>query len=400
MTRRLGLAAALTAALALAPFGAGAQTEVKNKTLGGPNSGATVPTTPPGKAGTVKPAANPAPAGMPAAAAQPAMAGGTTAPANTPATTASPATGPAQTGQKIAAPAQPVPAQPIPEGSLLQAVYQNDGVFTEMYRPNAGMGGQIQEAWDVSDEREGIYQVPLCETCVYKIRTREMMTTTIILPDDAAILSADLGDPTGFKVQVRDGNKLAVRPATYGVDTNLNVYTKGGLVYAFYLRAEKYNSLHVPDLVVRVQGREKPALIEAPKPPAPPPQPGSAEAADELRKAAVHDLTMPKPKSGDFVRNAEFDPSKLHGWNDYKLWGDDELAPKMVYRDDFFTYIQYGEKWDGMELSSAYVTVDEIDELVNTRVQGSTFIIESVSPLITLKNGKKFLCIKYIGRTP
>ena len=46
-----------------------------------------------------------------------------------------------------------------------------------------------------------------------------------------------------------------------------------------------------------------------------------------------------------------------------------------------------------------YVVVDEIDELVNTRVQGQTYIIESTRPLITLKSGQSYLCIKYTGET-
>ena len=54
--------------------------------------------------------------------------------------------------------------------------------------------------------------------------------------------------------------------------------------------------------------------------------------------------------------------------------GDKNLKPEQVYRDDNFTYIQYGDKWNDIELPTAYVVVDDIDELVNTRVIGTTFV--------------------------
>ncbi|CCG42490.1 TrbG/VirB9 family P-type conjugative transfer protein [Magnetospirillum molischianum] len=287
-----------------------------------------------------------------------------------------------------------IPPAPLPDSAYQQAVGQAEGNFPEMDR--VGAGGQIQNAWNNSEPRNGVYATRVCEDCVYKVRTREFMSTTLVLPEDAEITQIDLGDATGFKVHVRAANMVAVRPAAYGLDTNLNIYTKSGAVYPFYLRSEGFNSVHVPDLIVRILGRESPeeirpvALTLASAVPAKPGDPAGK---------AVHDLVHPKPEGGDFVRTIAFDPAKLRGWKDYRLWGDDDLKPEIVYRDDVFTYIRYGDKWDGMELSTAYVTIDGIDELVNSRVQGSTFIVESVNPLITLKNGKKFLCIQYNGNS-
>ncbi len=220
------------------------------------------------------------------------------------------------------------------------------------------------------------------------------------------IVTADLGDPTGFQVQVRAANLIAVRPSTYGVDTNLNVYTKAGTVYPFYLRAESFNSVHVPDIVVHLLGREKPKEIKGVEEDPVTQDKGGRQGKDSDKPndpaaGAVHNLTHPAPAAGDFVRAVPFDPSTLHGWKDYDLWGGGEdaerLKPEVVYRDDFFTYLQYGAAFDQVELPVAYVVRDGIDELVNSRVQGNTFIIESVAPLISLKNGKSFLCIRYLG---
>lgn len=320
-----------------------------------------------------------------------------------------------QTQQTQAAQSQQIPAAPplpMSASSVFQAADQAEGIFPPLSR--AGGGGQIQESWNVAEPREGVHTERVCEDCVYKVRTREFMTTTLILPSDVKIIDADLGDPSKFQAKIKAANMVAVRPATYGVDTNLNVYTQSGAVYAFYLRAEGFNSVHVPDLVVKLLGQETPEPIATITPEGaaggpgvdgrhslPSGQPGKP--GDRV-SAAVNDLTNPKAKGGDFVRNVPFDPSKLHGWKDYKLWGggdaEKELKPVVVYRDDFFTYLQYGEKYDPLELPTAYIVRDGIDELVNSRVQGNTFIVESVNPLISIKSGKSFLCLQYTGEKP
>lgn len=367
MTRHQIWATMVALTVILATSQAWAQTELRR-----------VSTQPPGKAqtgGTFPPAMQPS--GAPTV-----TAGGQSV---------KPAQGAAQS--PVGQPAQATGAVPMSEGVYKQAVQQAEGVYPIMDR--AGAGGQIQESWNISDKREGVYVTRACEECVYKVRTREMMTTTIVLPVDAVIVGRqDLGDPVGFKVEVRGNNMIAVRPESYGMDTNLNVYTKSGRVYPFYIRSESFNSMFVPDLMVKIVGREKPAVVEGLPDAAEPSVKGTGKP-----RAGARVATPPKP-SGDFVRNVPLDISKFHGWRDYDLSGDSDLKPEAIWRDDFFTYIQYGKKWDGMELSTAYATIDEIDELVNSHVEGSVFVVESVTARITLKNGKKFLCIQYTGEQP
>ena len=286
---------------------------------------------------------------------------------------------------------------PPSRSSIRQSTEQLEGIYPQMDRPAAG--GQIQEAWDVSDHHDGVYSVKLCTDCVYKVRLREFMITTLALPDDAVISgSPDLGDAAGFEVAQKSPNKVAVRPKMAGVDTNLNIYTKAGRVYPFYLRSEGYNSINVPDILVKVTGQETPPPLAA--------YTGTFDDRKNSAKEKALDGLIGEAKAAqsakggdDFVRNIPFDPAKLHGWDAYKLWGDDELKPDMVFRDEQFTYLQW-KNWDSRELPTAYVVVDGVDELVNTRVQGATFIIEAVNPLISLKSGKKFLCIQYSGATP
>ena len=304
------------------------------------------------------------------------------------------------------------PSMPVPQSVVDQAKDQNEGLFGPMVRPVTA--GQIQEAWDYANPEDGVYEPEMCGNCTYRIRARERMVTLIELPQGEKILGIDRGLKAGWKIEKRDENRFAIQPVSFGYDTSLIVRGVSGQVYPFYIRAEAFNSANIPDLYVRIKGvapldtsmAVDVAAWEAKSPPE-----GAQEAAEKTAlpplKApagkevdkAVSDLTETNPNTpdSDFVAEAPFDPNALRGWGEYDLWGDDELRPVTVFRDDYFTYIRYGEKWKDLELPTAYVVVDGVDELVNTRVQGQTFIIESTQKLITLKSGMKFLCIEFVG---
>lgn len=315
---------------------------------------------------------------------------------------------PTSTGPRSLPPPPPLPASgaasapatPIPAATVKQAEAHSRGEFSAMKR--ASVGGQVQEAWDSAGKEAGVFKYAYCPDCTYKVRLREHMVTTIELPAGEVFEKADVGDPDTFKVESRGKRRLAVKAAGFGVDTNLIVYSKSGAIYPIYLRLESYNSKNVPDLLVRIEGHV-------------PSSEGAAgfkvvdgERGDEVAPPIslgkeVADLRQSPspPPPGDFVKNAPFDADTLRGWGEYKLWGGgnyvEDLKPETVFRDDHFTYVRFGEKWKDIELPTAYVVVDGIDELVNTRVQGRTYIIESTRRLITLKSGSTFICIQYTG---
>jgi ComB9 competence protein len=316
-----------------------------------------------------------------------------------------------------------VTAVPVPDSTVRQAQQQANGNFTQMQR--GAFGGQIQEAWDKAPPTAGTHQADLCDNCSYKVRLREFMVTVIELPRGEKISAFDNGDPQSFEVKQRGDNRLAVKPTGgYGIDTNLVIYGKSGNIYPLYLRAEGYNSKNVPDLRYVIEGAvrvdnastldDQPAGsdgqgIDHPTTGGKTSAAGSAYPALSLAamaeaRAAAGSASSSSTKSGaaakaDFVEARPFDPDKLRGWGQYKLWGSgDELMPETVFRDDYFTYVRFGEKFKSIELPTAYVVVDGIDEVVNTRVQGTTFVIESTQPLISLKSGKSYLCIRYGGQ--
>lgn len=286
-------------------------------------------------------------------------------------------------------------ARPVAKSTIDQAKRHSEGDFTDMKRLQ--VGGQVQEAWDTAGEKDGVFKYRTCADCVYKVRLRERMVSVIELPEGEAIKGKpDVGDPAGFSVEPRGPRRLAVKPIGFGNDTSLVVYGKSGAVYPLYLRSESFNSVNVPDLVIRIEGAIRGGENILPS--------GSGE-EEALPSLGLPGMDGARTAVGegqardDFVKDYPFDPDKLRGWGEYELWGsDDTLKPQTVFRDDHFTYIRYSAShWTDLELPTAYVVVDGLDELVNTRVRGATYIVESTRPLIVLKSGQSYLCIRYTG---
>lgn len=345
--------------------------------------------------------------------------------------------------------ATPLKTYPLPvsDAVIEQAKKQIDGEFPGMARNS--VGGQVQPVWNESSRKEGYFAYGECSGCIYKIRTREYMVTSLILPRGLTIHTFDVGDSFNFRIRKRADNILAVQPTSGGVDTSLLVYTTEGEIYPFYLRAETFNSVNIPDLVVRIEGSSlirkdiirtteanrtadasriantsrttdarhsvdaNSTMDTSPMTEAPDDKGNSHERSKErLKQQALADLASgsyslsseKEAPGGDYLKTAGFDPDRLRGWNEYELWGDglfdeEDKRPVAIFRDDHFTYLQFRDRWTDLELPTGYVVVDGFDELVNSRVMGHTFIIESTLPLITLKSGKSYLCIRYDGES-
>ena len=176
----------------------------------------------------------------------------------------------------------------------------------------------------------------------------------------------------------------------------LLVYGSSGAVYPFYLRAEGFNSGNTPDLMVRINGAVNGELVA-------PDFAVEVEADEDVALPAMplehirNPLASPS-EIGDFAQSIAFNPDSLHGWGDYELHGnDDSLRPETVFRDEHFTYVRFGKNWNRGEKASVWAVRDGVDELVNLRVAGTTYIVEAVPERLTFKLGESFLCVVYTG---
>ena len=315
-----------------------------------------------------------------------------------------PAAPPIQAGPSI-------PPPPVTQQQVDQTRAHFQGRYTSMNRRNL-QGGEIQEAWDDAAPQAGVWLFEYCRNCTYRGRLREFMATSIQLPEGEVIETIDVGDQDNFPVKARTDNSFTIRPMGFGGDTSLIVYGQGGRVYPFYLRSEGVYSDNIPDLLIRITGvidddeeKYEPSISEPEADQDKPNEDASKDNEDSasgLPAQAISDLNPGgyiAPKPGDFVEHVPFDPDALHGWGDYELSGDEELKPETVFRDNRFTYIRFGKRFESLELPTAYLVRDEIDELVNPHLKGTTLVVEAIGRMITLKSGAKYLCIEYEGES-
>lgn len=276
------------------------------------------------------------------------------------------------------------------------------GQYPEMKRDGA-LVGAIQRAWDGAEGSAGVFVARYSPEQVIKIRVREFMTTTLVLPDWETIATHVLGDEFGFKVIKTQPHILVLRSAITGADTSLTVVGDSGRVYSFYIRSEGYNSPNVPDVTVFVKA-------DAPATPARPvvakgegkeEKDGKDRSTD--RSAKKPEATKAAARSGtglenpDFLTEIPFDPAKLRF--DYTMTGDRSIAPDRIFSDGIFTYFDYGSRWDESDLPAVYRVVDGVDTPVNTRSKGPMLIAESAGAF-TLKNGQRVVCVRPEGYVP
>jgi ComB9 competence protein len=310
--------------------------------------------------------------------------------------------------------AQPQPKRPPPpppaakdiinsvEGANPAVEDMAAGKYPPMARGESLPLGQIQRAWDGSAEGAGVQVFRYAPDKVMKLRSREFMTTTIILPSWETIDHADLADDFVFDIGQPRPNIIKLRPKHVGADSTLTLLGESGNVYAFYIRSEGHNSANISDVVVHVRA-------EAPFPSRPSMKTGADFAATpaaavgtpkgEGRSAArsARSRELIGEKDPDFVKPIAFDPTRLR--YDFSMSGDKTIAPERVFTDGTFTWFDYGSRWDTADLPAVYRVVDGIDTPINTRVQGTALVAE-VSGAFTLRNGQRVVCVRPEGWEP
>jgi ComB9 competence protein len=257
--------------------------------------------------------------------------------------------------------------------------------------------GQIQHAWDSADAKAGVYSVDYTADRVMRVRVRQFMPTTIVLPSWETF-SADplVGDSFAFEAGWAAPNKLAVRAKQIGSDTAITLFGDSGNVYAFYVRAEGANSVNVPDLIVYVRATMPMSVISRMVKQASS-EKISAETAKPLPSIARREKNVTGELSPDFVKGMGFDPTNLRF--DFSMSGDRSIAPARVFTDGIFTFFDFGERWDTSDLPAVYRVVDGVDTPVNTRVKGTMLVAES-SGAFTLRNGQRTVCVRPEGFEP
>lgn len=265
----------------------------------------------------------------------------------------------------------------------------------------------VQTAFDEADPRANIKRFRYDPTVTYRIRMREFMDSTVILPPGESVEAFSLADTKNFGFEPFGGTGTAKKPLrpdlahifrvwaiNPGADTNLTVLGKAGRVYSFYLRADSIKSTHMPALVTYI---DDPAYT----PPLPAttekaPKAGEGEKAPSIPLGAAPKSTAEAEAMAEYLRKLPIaKPSDIVFGYSAKA-GDASLAPAKIFDDGVWTYFKYGD--DNLDkikrLPVIYRVIDGVDTPVNQRIEAGTIIAETTSAAWTLRSGDAHLCVR------
>jgi hypothetical protein len=221
------------------------------------------------------------------------------------------------------------------------------------------------------------------------LRAKLHYTTLIVLPEGEDVVEATCGDKQVWIVNVR-GGLVSVKPGKAGGETNLNVVTTSGQVYAFLLTEVSDQKGSEADLTVYLEpddGDFKASVSSRARPKFVP-----AEQLDDFRAQA--DLAREEARRATEAARADLEagvsafrtayPLSLRFVYRFKA----DTAPfflHAMFHDDHRTFIQSGAR----ELPALYEMKDGAPNLVNFEVQNGTYVVSKVLDDGYLMIGKK-----------
>lgn len=251
--------------------------------------------------------------------------------------------------------------------------------------------GKVQKAFDTSDPRGNVQFLRYDPSMSYKLRVREFMTTTIVLPTAEQISGFVIGDQKNFEFTPlqKQGlpNIATLHPVYPGADTNLTIIGVSGNLYNFYVRADSTDSRELPAFTVYIED----GLIDKKLR-----QQGIATTSVEH---TAPDASPVGRLPGEYLKSlALVEPDKLNFAYEYvKTRQNQRIKPLSVFDDGHWTYFRFSDSGNldsVASLPAVYAVIDGYDTPVNTRVVNGTLIAETVGTGWTLRAGETYLCLR------
>lgn len=296
--------------------------------------------------------------------------------------------------------------------SMDAAIEQSNGQYSEMDMPFWSLGMQ-QKAWNKPMEHLGegqskpgysrYYWTP---DLVLPLRIREGMHTLINFPSWELIENVFIGNESAFGAQKAGPNALMIFATSVdlvGMDTNMIVFGRSGNRYAFYLRSETFNTDRITNAVVDIVVSDEKFIPDdsGQTPFASGAASGNGGAASGFGGSAGSRGGKKTTKNGteDWLVDIEVDPEKIRF--DIDVFApnpaDMEIAPERVWRDEIFTYIDFGPKALTMMERPIVNLLSQGSEVpIGFRTRGPNgrlMVVEGIGDLV-LRNGKRLLCLK------
>jgi type IV secretion system protein VirB9 len=221
------------------------------------------------------------------------------------------------------------------------------------------------------------------------LRAKIHYTTLIVLPDGDDVVEATCGDKELWIVNAR-GPLVSVKPAKAGSETNLNLVTTSGQVYAFVLTEISAMKGQDPDLTVYLDpeepltlgvmtGHGRPKYVPAQ-------QVDDFRAQAELAREDARRATEAARAALETGLTAFRTTYPLSLAFPYRFMADKRpFYVHAIFHDDHRTYIQARAR----ELPSLYELKDGAPNLVNFEVHDGTYVVPTVLESGYLMLGKQ-----------
>lgn len=292
--------------------------------------------------------------------------------------------------------------------SLNQNADQSQGMYQPLNMGYTGISslGMTQSAWldPLQNLGEGqskpayskYYWSP---DLVLPIRLREGMITLLNFPEWELVEDVYIGDSKTFDGRISGPNTLLLYPKSgsmVGVDTNIIVFGRSGNKYVFYTRSEGINTERLTNSIIDIE------VIDAPDSMGSVAGNGSRVNASSYRggnRFSVDSTFTKRNQQNDWIQSIPLDPTKFKFDIEVYVPNPDDviIAPERVWRDDIFTYIDFGEKALSMtQRPIVTLIVERIETPVGFRAKGPNnrlIVVEGVGDMV-LRNGKRIVCLK------
>ena len=264
----------------------------------------------------------------------------------------------------------------------------------------------VQEAWDnptanmaSGSVKPGYAQLSWSKGSVLPVKLRNGMVTMITLPNGEQIAEAVVGNENLFTFDAaQGGNTILITPlqSNQGSDTNFIVTGKSGNQYIFYLRSEPANSSEITysQVDVVLDGNATLPNVTSNT------NAGTGGSSSIFKK--VSNATSTVGVDGEdygWIKSMKIDPSEFRFDLDIFVPNPDDyvIAPERVWRDQIFTYIDFGDKVISMtQRPVVSLLVEGGESPVGFRTDGEDgrlLIVEAVGDMV-LRSGQRIVCIK------
>lgn len=240
---------------------------------------------------------------------------------------------------------------------------------------------------------------------VLPIRLREGMMTLINFPSWEMVEDVFIGDNATFDGQISGPNTVLLYPrkgANVGVDTNIIVFGRSGNRYVFYAKSEGINTERLTNSIIDIEvidGKGASGKASSIGSPGSGGLRGGGVAGGSSGAKSTDATYTRRFQNEDWLKEIPLDPSKFRFDVEVYVPNPDDvvIAPERVWRDDIFTYIDFGNKALNMnQRPIATLIIERLEVPVGFRTKGPNnrlMIIEGIGDIV-LRNGKRIICLK------